>query len=61
MERHGLLGGREGKAESEPVVDVETPHAKIGGVTLENDPPQDLRGPTKATVPAAMSGARSTA
>jgi transposase len=45
------------KAEPEPVIDVKTLHAKIGELTLENDALQGLRGPTGATVPAAMSGA----
>ena len=43
--------------EAAPAVDVKTLHAKIGELTLENDAPQALRGPTGATVPAAMSGA----
>ena len=65
--RDHLLEGATGvfgeapKAEPEPIIDVKTLHAKIGELTLENDPPQDLRGPTGATVPATMSGARRTA
>lgn len=65
--RDQLLEGATGvfgeapKVEAEPSIDVKTLHAKIGELTLENDPPQDLRGPTGATVPAAMSGARRTA
>ena len=65
--RDQLLEGATGvfgeapKAEPEPLINVKTLHAKIGELTLENDPPQDLRGPTGATVPAAMSGARRTA
>ena len=64
--RDQLLEGATGvfgeapKAEPEPIIDVKTLHAKIGELTLENDPPQDLRGPTGATVPATMSGARRT-
>ena len=52
----GVFGDGQ-KAEPEPVIDVKTLHAKIGELTLENDAPQGLRGPTGATVPAAMSGA----
>ena len=61
--RDQLLEGATGvfgetpKAEPEPTIDVKTLHAKIGELTLENDAPQGLRGPTGATVPAAMSGA----
>jgi transposase len=61
--RDQLLEGATGvfgdgpKAEPEPVIDVKTLHAKIGDLTLENDAPQGLRGPTGATVSAAMSGA----
>lgn len=47
--------GEAGKPAAEPAIDVKTLHAKIGALTLENDPPQDLRGPTGATVPAPMS------
>ena len=56
--RDQLLEGATGvfgealKIEPEPTIDVKTLHAKIGELTLENDPPQDLRGPTGATVPA---------
>ena len=53
--------GEASKADPEPTIDVKTLHAKIGELTLENDPPQGLRGPTGATVLAAMSGARRTA
>ena len=49
--------GEAPKSEPEPTIDVKTLHAKFGELTLENDPPQDLRGPTGATVPAPMSGA----
>ena len=60
--RTQLLDGASGvfgdaKIEAAPAVDVKTLHAKIGELTLENDPSQGLRGPTGATVPAAMSGA----
>ena len=61
--RDQLLEGATGvfgeapKAEPEPVIDVKTLHAKIGELTLENDAPQGLRGPTGATVPAPMSSA----
>ncbi|WP_170134075.1 hypothetical protein [Hwanghaeicola aestuarii] len=44
-------------AEATPAVDVKILPAKIGDLTLENDAPQDLRGPIGATVPAPMSGA----
>jgi hypothetical protein len=44
-------------AEAAPILDVKTPRAKIGELTLGNDPPRGLRGPTGATVPAPMSGA----
>ncbi|CAM3201250.1 Transposase [Paracoccus nototheniae] len=44
------------KAELVPIIDIRTLHAKIGELALENDSPQGLRGPTGATVPAAMSG-----
>ena len=40
-----------------PAVDLKELHAKIGQLALENDASQGLRGPTGATVPAAMSGA----
>jgi len=43
--------------EPAPTVDVRTLHARIGELTLENDPSQGLRGPTGATVPAPMAGA----
>ena len=43
--------------EAVPLVDVKTLHAKIGELALENDPSRSLRGPTGATVSAAMSGA----
>src|SRR4028118_1086788 len=49
--------GADAKAEPAPAVDVKTLHAKIGELTLENDAPQGLRGPTGATVPAPMAGA----
>ena len=49
--------GEAPKADPEPSIDVKTLHAKIGELTLENDPPQGLRGRTAATVPAPMSGA----
>ena len=61
--RDQLLEGATGvlgealKTDQEPAIDVKTLHAKIGELTLENDAPQGLRGPTGATVPAAMSGA----
>ena len=53
--------GESPKVKAEPSIDVKPLHARIGELTLENDPAQDLRGPTGATVPAAMSGARRTA
>ena len=65
--RDQLLEGATGvfgdapKGDAEPRIDVKTLHAKIAGLTLENEAPQDLRGPTGATVPAPMSGARRTA
>jgi transposase len=61
--RTQLLDGASGvfgdaaKAEGVPAVEVKTPRAKIGELTLGNDPPRGLRGPTGATVPAPMSGA----
>jgi transposase-like protein len=61
--RSQLLEGASGvfgldtKVEPAPAVDVKTLHAKIGELTLENDAPQGLRGPTGATVPASMVGA----
>ncbi|MFT3687716.1 hypothetical protein [Paenirhodobacter sp.] len=48
--------GEAPKADPEPAA-VKTLDAKIGALTLENDPAQDLRGPPGATIPAAMSGA----
>ena len=47
--------GADAKAEPVLAVDVKTLHAKIGELTLENDAPQGLRGPTGATVPSPMS------
>jgi transposase len=61
--RSQLLEGASGifsaaaASEPAPAVDVKTLHAKIGELTLENDPSQGLRGPTGATVPAPMAGA----
>lgn len=61
--RSQLLEGASGvfgavaPVEATPALDVKTLHAKIGELTLENDPPQSLRGHTGATVPASMSGA----
>ena len=52
----GVFGGA-AAAETAPAVDVKSLHARIGGPTLDNDPPQGLRGPAGATVPAPMSGA----
>ena len=49
--------GEAAKVEAAPLIDVKTLHAKIGELTLENDPAQGLRGPTGATVPAPMVGA----
>ena len=49
--------GEAPRAEAEPGIDVKTLHAKIGELTLENDASRGLRGPTGATVLAAMSGA----
>ena len=49
--------GATAATEAAPAVDVKTLHAKIGELTLENDPAQGLRGPTGATVPAPMAGA----
>ena len=51
------LFGADAKAEPVPSLDVKTLHAKLGELTLGNDAPQGLRGPTGATVPAPMSGA----
>lgn len=59
--RSQLLEGASGvfsavaPVDAAPAVDVKTLHAKIGELTLENDPPQGLRGPTGATVPTPMS------
>ena len=59
--------GEAPKAEPEPAIDVKTLHAKIGdrslwrhwfepmAETVASDPPQGLRGPAGATVPASMS------
>lgn len=61
--RSQLLEGASGvfgavaPADPTPAVDVKRLHAKIGELTLENDPLQGLRGPPGATVPAPMSGA----
>jgi len=52
----GVLGAAPA-AEAAPAVDVKVPHARIGELALENDPSRGLRGPTGATVPAAMSDA----
>ena len=57
MEGASGVFGAVATAEAVPAVDVKTLHAKIGELALENDPPQGLRGPTGATVAAAMSGA----
>ena len=35
------------RGEQEPVIDLETLHAKIGELTLENDAPPGLRGHTE--------------
>ncbi len=49
--------GDEAKSDPATVVDVKSLHAKIGELTLTNDPSKGLRGPTGATVPFAISGA----
>ncbi len=51
-----------GQATAEPVIsaaEVEKLHAKIGQLVVERDAPPRLRGPTGATVAAAMSEASS--
>ena len=57
MEGASGVFGAAPAAEAAPAVDVKVLHGKIGELALENDPPQGLRGPTGATVPAPMSGA----
>jgi transposase len=57
MEGASGVFGAVAPAEADPALDVKTLHAKIGDLTLENDPPQRLRGPPGATVPASISGA----
>ena len=44
-----------GKPDGPTEAEVKELHAKIGRLAVENDPPQGLRGPTGATVPAPMS------
>ena len=61
--KKALLEGASGvfeksAASKAPEVDLETVkelHAKIGELAVANDAPRGLRGPTGATVPAAMS------
>lgn len=47
--------GDEAKPDPATVVDVKSLHAKIGELTLANDPSKGLRGPPRATVPSAIS------
>lgn len=49
--------GEEIKPDPATTVDLKSLHAKIGELTLANDPSKGLRGPTGATVPSAISGA----
>ena len=54
----GAAGVFERGSKTAPDVDedrVRDLHAKIGELAVANDPAQGLRGPTGATVPAAMS------
>ena len=53
----GVFGSGNPGADPQTPVDIKSLHAKIGQLTLENDPPPGFRGPTGATVPAPMSGA----
>ena len=57
MEGASGVFGAAPAGEATPTVDVTILHAKIGKLALGNDAPQGLRGPTGATVSAAMSGA----
>ena len=49
--------GEETKPDPATTVDLKSLHAKIGELTLTNDPSKGLRGPTGATVPSTIAGA----